>query len=432
MQDDLVDASQQPHTGMLGLSRVPFGGAEPSSRQDRLPETAGLPLAMAPPAEDKEEAILSGNLSKMPPSSVLQSIALSRMTGMLAVTGEDMQMSVYFDEGNIVHASARDSSGDLSVMELLTFETGKFQFYPDERTTMHSVLRRLENLLVDGAVLLDQTRYLKKAGMKIDSLMVRKHQMIAESEFEQKLRESACSDIARLKQFYLQVDDQTTIFECLRRHPMSAPEWIPILFSLVNGGLVLLMDKPRTMGEKIELEPVHIDRVAIEGALKMLVRPETGIFSSPLMLYFLQQEHVRYEAGGLPFSLIIFEMLFRRPYGLESLSNPVVREIARRIAAVTRSIDLLGHYETFAYALLLPQTDLAGANLVAQRVVDVLRKDSTDGAMAGQTLALAFGVASFPEDGTTVGHIIAGALLAKEQAKQNATPIILWRDMRAS
>ena len=59
---------------------------------------------------------------------------------------------------------------------------------------------------------------------------------------------------------------------------------------------------------------------------------------------------------------------------------------------------MLGHWETFDYAMLLPNTNSTAASALAHRIADVLREAPLSSDLDSRSLALAFGVATVPED----------------------------------
>jgi hypothetical protein len=379
---------------------------------------------------DKQEVSLEGSLSEMPAPGLLQSIVLSKMTGKLLLNNEGESIIIYFEEGTPVHATANDTRGDLAIMDLLTWQNGSFHFIPGERTMERTINRRLDAILMEGVTLLDQYQAILKAGLRMDSVLIRKRQGITEADFDQLMASAAPVELLKQKQFYIMLDDTRTLFDLLRTMPMPKTEWVPIIFNFITCDLIMPADKPMVGLNRRKVDAVPIDRSAIEGAMRSMVRPETGLFSHPLLLYFIEQEYLRYHSGGMPFSLIIFDLMLRTPQGMETLTNEAMREVSRRINHVKRSIDMLGHFETFSYGLLLPQTDLAGAGVVIQRIVEVLLDATMGGALPTHMLAMAFGIFGIPEDGTDLGTAIAGAVSAREECKKTGAAMMYFRDLR--
>src|SRR5581483_9884524 len=130
--------------------------------------------------------------------------------------------------------------------------------------------------------------------------------------------------------------------------------------------------------------------------------------------------------------LILFSLGVRRggedsPM-VEALQMIAIRRAMQRIGLVKRQIDVLGHYETFDYAILLPNANAAAAGALANRIADVLREAPLSSDMDSRSLALAFGVASMPEDGVDLDKLIMNAKKARDEAKAGKRRVVLARD----
>ena len=120
-------------------------------------------------------------------------------------------------------------------------------------------------------------------------------------------------------------------------------------------------------------------KAAVQGLKTNFIRQESGVLTYPALLYFLQYEYLRYQAYDWPLSLIIFEMskVSNSAIGGLDLINKQETAVAlRRISAIKRPLDLLGHFEAINYALLLPNTDIVTANQIAKNVIKTLAAQS--------------------------------------------------------
>ncbi len=402
------------------------------------------PEAMTAPLKDSGsfprqpgKATLEGDLKNMQAPSLLQSIAISKMTGRLAIQSPHGPAEVYFEDGAPVHTRALDVTGDAALMELVTWEEGQFDFYPEDKTIETTITKRLDALLMEGVTLLDQYKYLSNAGITQDSYLLRKPGTVTEQDFERAVARGAPVDMTMQKQFYQSIDNKSTLFEILRRRPMGKTEWVPVLFNLISCDVVVATDRPPTMVSKAApLEAIGIDRGTIQGVIKNLSRPETGLMTYPAFLYLLEQEYLRYESTQLPFSLLIVELRVRQLEKPDAPPDPLpltaVREMVKRINGVKRPLDIFAHYETFDYALLLPNTNTAAAALSARRFVELVLKTPLAENIDMQTLMMAGGVGSVPEDCQDLGMLLAAIREAKSQSKQTQLPIVLFRDMKRS
>jgi len=376
-------------------------------------------------------ASMEGTLEDMPIPNLLQSISMGKNTGKLTVTNEETGAELYFVEGELTHAQVLNLKGDLAIMELVTWDQGRFFFYRDERTEQKTVARRVDAILMESVTLLDQSKFLLDSGLKMDSYIDKKDLSLTEALFEEAVKKGAPCDVALQKQFYLRLDGNSTLFDILRERPMVKKDWVPVLFNMMRCDLIALSDKPKVKDKASLLQSTALDRNAIETVSRSMKRPDTGIISYPVFQYFLEQEFFRSQFNGSPFSVIIFEVWVWGPEKLEALPIPAVAEVARRIGNVKRNIDILAHFEALHYAMLLPNTETASAAILGHRCLEVLTATSLTSELATRRLALAFGIAGMPEDCREIGLLLSAAKVAKNVAQQSDFPIIMFKDLQA-
>ena len=70
---------------------------------------------------------LQGNLSDMQISDLIQLTCQSGATSQLIAEREDETVTLYFDDGEVVHATSDADTGEEAVYDLLTWETGTFK-----------------------------------------------------------------------------------------------------------------------------------------------------------------------------------------------------------------------------------------------------------------------------------------------------------------
>lgn len=377
-----------------------------------------------PPAYTKRPPTLEGALTDMTPPSLLQSMQIGKMTGVLLVVSNEDMVEVYFEEGAAVHAVAPDSKGEAAVMELLTWDVGKFAFFPNEKSNEKSVRRRMEGMLMESAPLMDQYRYLHEVGLTMNSYVIRRQGPVSEAEFEKRVSSGARMDLQKQKAFYQIVDNKSTLFELLRKMPMPKVEWIPTLYNLICCDLVVPSTSNKGDTLVPPLESLGVDRAPIERALNALKKPETGLMDYPVVWHFIEQEYLRYEHNNSPFCVVLFEMRYRTNNGLELLPPAAIQEAARRIGTVKRNIDIVAHFESPTFILLLPSTQVNAATLLAKRLCDILWDSSLGSALDTRALALAFGVAGHPEENQDLKGLMSAAKDALNQSKRSGSPVV--------
>ncbi len=78
--------------------------------------------------------------------------------------------------------------------------------------------------------------------------------------------------------------------------------------------------------------------------------------------------------------------------------------LAQTLTDCCRSIDTAARQGGDEFALVLPETGVAAATLVARRICDLLAKDAEE-----PGLSVSVGVASYPRDANTIGTLLFAA-----------------------
>ena len=114
----------------------------------------------------------------------------------------------------------------------------------------------------------------------------------------------------------------------------------------------------------------------------------------------------------------------RRP-----LQPDAIVEAVLRISKLKRHVDLLAHYDTYDYALLLPNTKAKGARIFCSRIINALRNTELAG-VEPKNLSIAFGSASVPEDFKDLSALLGAADLAMKHAREKEIPLVLFKDIK--
>ena len=99
--------------------------------------------------------------------------------------------------------------------------------------------------------------------------------------------------------------------------------------------------------------------------------------------------------------------------------DAVLVEVAQRLSAATREIDVVARYGGEEFVLLLPETDLAGTRILAEKVRRAMCEEPVEHNGRTRTVTLSLGVASYPHSGTSVRTLLAAAQEALKRAKEN-------------
>jgi diguanylate cyclase (GGDEF)-like protein len=144
----------------------------------------------------------------------------------------------------------------------------------------------------------------------------------------------------------------------------------------------------------------------------------TGLANRRRFERILESEVARTERHGRPFSLVLLDLdEFKRvndTHGHEA-GDEAIRTVARVLQQGTRGVDLAARIGGEEFAVILTETNLAGATEVAERLRLTLRE--TEIPPVGQ-IAASFGVAECPSQATTARGLLASADAALYQAKR--------------
>ena len=139
----------------------------------------------------------------------------------------------------------------------------------------------------------------------------------------------------------------------------------------------------------------------------------TGLFNSRHLFSVTETELERSRRFNLPFSLIFIDLdHFKRVNDLHGhlTGSRLLAEIARTIKHSVRGVDSAFRYGGDEFIVLLPQTGKDAALEVTQRLLHALR-DTRYLLSEGLELRMmaSFGIASYPEDGSSIQEIIGAA-----------------------
>ena len=148
----------------------------------------------------------------------------------------------------------------------------------------------------------------------------------------------------------------------------------------------------------------------------------TGLANHRRLFEVLHAEICRSKRTGREFSLVLLDL-----DGLKQINDRFShlmgdRALCRLGQILTdscRSIDTAARHGGDEFALVLPETGVAAATLVAQRICDLLEMQDEE-----PPLAVSVGVASFPKDADTIGTLLYAADAALYAMKDSRLEVI--------
>jgi diguanylate cyclase (GGDEF)-like protein len=169
---------------------------------------------------------------------------------------------------------------------------------------------------------------------------------------------------------------------------------------------------------KQEIEELH-SREAFRAAIDSL----TGLYNLEFLVGFLQQQLLFSFRQRLPVGLVIIDVdgfsKINEKQGYE-FGDSVLTQIANKLLHITRSSDLLARYGGDQFAVVLPNTDIAGTKVLAEKVrseVELmgLMVDSGNGKVERTTVSV--GCATFNMEDLNPETILREAKNALRSAK---------------
>lgn len=147
----------------------------------------------------------------------------------------------------------------------------------------------------------------------------------------------------------------------------------------------------------------------------------TGLYSRDYFLVEIEQEIMRAARSGRSFSLLMFDLdglkAANDRFGHAS-GDALLRAVADTLRGDIRVTDVAARYGGDEFMLLLPETDLAGAMLVAEKVrIDIDRLGLPHAGLVIRTSA-SMGLVTYPEDGRSSTDLMRRADLAMYEAKR--------------
>ncbi len=134
-------------------------------------------------------------------------------------------------------------------------------------------------------------------------------------------------------------------------------------------------------------------------------------------------EHVAHaERYGKKLSLILCDIdhfkSVNDTYG-HPAGDLVLKAVARTLAKEARATDLVARYGGEEFAVVMPETDSAGAVVIAERIRERIVKLALETDQGQLRVTMSLGVATFPEDGAKKGALVERADACLYHAKRS-------------
>ncbi|GEM_PF-3849589 len=108
--------------------------------------------------ENTENATIKGQLADLPLPDMLQILSNNRKTCRITLFRDGEVGEIDMEEGEVVYVKYGDIEGEMAFYELFGWEDGYFEIETNVKPRKRIIARTIENLLMEGARILDEKR----------------------------------------------------------------------------------------------------------------------------------------------------------------------------------------------------------------------------------------------------------------------------------
>ena len=196
---------------------------------------------------------MQGNLKDMSVADLVQHHCQDRRMAKLSVDHAEDTAEVFFDGGNIVHASLGSRQGEEVIYQILGWDEGTFNVEPDVTPPMISIQRNWPGLLIEGARRLDEQK------LEI---------VTAQPEFEEK-------DMGTLDDLLKQMSGEipgymASVFSGMDGLNLAQHAKVKVNPEMVSAQLALLLKLVDTSLKKLDAGALEDDLVTTENAYVLI------------------------------------------------------------------------------------------------------------------------------------------------------------------
>ncbi len=373
-----------------------------------------------------------GDLSVVAPMFVLRSLGSTKATGKLKLKREDVEAEIFLVDGEVVHAQLGLIDGLDAIYTLMEWETGIYSFEPLSIANKRTINTELDVILMTGIKNKEDSIFLRNNNIGANTVLVRRNVNLTDKEFDSLASTGSNLDLNFQRSFYKYIDDKSTLHEIITRTHLTRDVWMSVVANFVKSGMVSATNSESWgKGKKPPLRPKSVDVRAIDSVMMTLRHHDTGLFTYPAFLYFLEQEFFRSYRQGAFFSILniqIWQSPDDNDYNWQWLDKESLTEAIRRISKLKRYVDVFSHYENNDYVILLPNTALAGATTFAHRITRELTKEPLSGHLDPNNLKIAIGISGIPEDVRELGLLLSAAEFAKNHAQLTRNMVFAYQE----
>jgi hypothetical protein len=169
-----------------------------------------------------------GSIQELPVPDIIQLVSVSAKTGMFTLIRGAERGYIYLKSGQMVHARVGELTGEEAIYALAIWNSGDFQFTPNEQPDTSTIERSNTSLLMEAARRLDEWKVLSRKipGMEFVPRFVRRDvaEPVTLSPLEWNL--------------VIAMDGKKSLAEIARGMGASAFDTAKVVYGLITSGLV--------------------------------------------------------------------------------------------------------------------------------------------------------------------------------------------------
>jgi diguanylate cyclase (GGDEF)-like protein len=209
--------------------------------------------------------------------------------------------------------------------------------------------------------------------------------------------------------------------------PVAGGDEVGYLTRVFNGMVWRLREGRKELdatNEQLRLQNEELEKLSLTDGL-------TGLANRRFLVQHLNEEAVRFHRTKKEFSVLMADVDHFKQYN-DTFGHPagdeVLKKVARILQANVREIDCVARYGGEEFCVMLPETEVEGAVILAERICEHVAATEFD----GRKITLSIGVASLPDNGDTPDAVVAAADEALYQAKREGRNRVVQAPSRRS
>lgn len=397
--------------------------------------------------------LVQGDLKDKPISWILEVANDYEVTGHLIVGSSACSVNIQFGLGKPLHSFSPVASGLNTIIDLFTWEEGKFYFENGKQPEAVTISLSPEEIVHKGEAYVQDLAFLERNAISDMSFLLRPADKLSERDIENRLRCIPNINLRHHIDYFNSVYGSLNIKDIAEKLELKKYEWVSTAANLLRVGLILAPNGKSLKSADLELIStatnipvtalsggtlyqsapveesqqdglVQVERILLEEARRSLNEPGTETMSSKVFLYMLDREFARASRFGTTLALIVFSIDTTVAGGFAP--NDLAR-ITAAISRIKRDVDMFGRFGDRLFGLILPGVDSNQARVLVERIMTDLPPSLPDLGRYNPTLR--FGIASAPTDVKDIDTLMKKSQLARMKASETGQSCLLAADI---